>query len=64
MTRATDGVLAKQAEINESLDAIQAKRNELGRVGDPVEPVDLRTAAFAVAVEAVARVALDRGIWP
>jgi glutamate dehydrogenase/leucine dehydrogenase len=25
---------------------------------------NLRTAAFALAIERVARVALDRGIWP
>lgn len=31
---------------------------------DPLEPPSLRTAAFVVAVERVARVALDRGIWP
>jgi glutamate dehydrogenase (NAD(P)+) len=47
MERATDAVLAKQAEIN--------------RGGGPV---DLRTAALVVAVERVAHVALERGIWP
>jgi glutamate dehydrogenase/leucine dehydrogenase len=30
----------------------------------PDSPMDLRTAAFALAIERVARVALDRGIWP
>jgi glutamate dehydrogenase (NAD(P)+) len=64
MTQATDGVLDKQAELNASLDALDAKREELGRVGDLLEPPALRTAAFVVAVERVARVALDRGIWP
>ncbi len=64
MTQATDGVFDKQAELNASLGALEAERKELGRDGDPLEPPSLRTAAFVVAVERVARVALDRGIWP
>lgn len=64
MRRATDGVLEKQAEVNGSLDALTDERHRLGREGDRLEPVDLRTAAFIVAVERVARVSLDRGIWP
>jgi glutamate dehydrogenase (NAD(P)+) len=63
MTQATGCVLDKQAELNASLDVLDAERKKLGR-GDPLEPVSLRTAAFVVAVERVARVALDRGIWP
>jgi glutamate dehydrogenase (NAD(P)+) len=49
MDRATDAVIQKQKEINE-------------RPG--VEPADLRTAAFVLAIERVAHVALERGIWP
>jgi glutamate dehydrogenase (NAD(P)+) len=64
MIRATDGVLDKQAEIEDSLDELEARRVALGRQGKTLQPVDLRTAAFVVAVERVARVALDRGIWP
>lgn len=64
MIRATDGVLEKHEEINASLDELQARREELGRDGDPLEPADLRMAAFVVAVERVARVTVDRGIWP
>ena len=64
MTQATDGVLDKQAEINASLDALEAERKALGRDGGSLEPASLRTAAFVVAVDRVARVALDRGIWP
>lgn len=64
MIRATDGVLDKHEEINASLDGLQARREELGRDGDPLEPADLRVAAFVVAVERVARVTVDRGIWP
>jgi len=49
MERAVDAVLDKQSQIN-------------GRRG--VEPVDLRTAALVLAIERVANVALERGIWP
>jgi glutamate dehydrogenase (NAD(P)+) len=49
MERATDAVLDKQAEVN-------------ARAG--VAPVDLRTAAMLVAIERVAHVAMERGIWP
>jgi glutamate dehydrogenase (NAD(P)+) len=49
MERATDTVLDRQAEIN-------------AKAG--VERIDLRTAALLVAIERVAHVALERGIWP
>jgi glutamate dehydrogenase (NAD(P)+) len=49
MERATDAVLDKQADAN-------------ARAG--VAPVDLRTAAMLVAIERVAHVAMERGIWP
>jgi glutamate dehydrogenase (NAD(P)+) len=48
MQRATDAVLDRQAEVN--------------RIAK--EPIDLRTAALLVAIERVAHVALERGIWP
>lgn len=48
MERATDGVLDTRERL----------------AGEKGSPVDLRTAAFALAIERVARVALDRGIWP
>ncbi len=64
MNQATDGVLEKRAEINKSLQELEAARRQLGRDGDPLAPVDLRTAAFVVAVERVARVVLERGVWP
>ena len=64
MTRATDRVLEKRTELNGSLDSLEARRNELGRAGNPVGPVDMRTAAYVLAVETVAQIALDRGIWP
>ncbi|HSH74876.1 MAG TPA: Glu/Leu/Phe/Val dehydrogenase [Longimicrobiales bacterium] len=64
MAKSTEAVIGKQREINGSLEAVEARRRELGRNGDPLRPIDLRTAAFVLAVERVARVTLDRGIWP
>lgn len=64
MNKATDAVIGKQAEINGSLEALEARRRERKRDVDPLTPIDLRKAAFVLAVERVAQVALDRGIWP
>jgi len=50
--------------VKDGLDAIQAAREEDGVPGAPVGPIDPRTAAFIVAIERVALVALDRGNWP
>ncbi len=60
MERATDAVIDRQRAVNE-----QIKTGALrSRSGDTLEPVDLRTAAMIVAIERVANVALERGIWP
>ena len=64
MTKAADDVIGKQTKINGSLVDLETERQRLGRGGDPLAPVDLRTAAFVLAIEKVARVAIDRGIWP
>jgi glutamate dehydrogenase (NAD(P)+) len=50
MERATDAVLDCQAQINDK--------------GGAQSAVDLRTAALVVAIERVAHVTLERGIWP
>ncbi|NIR46031.1 MAG: Glu/Leu/Phe/Val dehydrogenase [Gemmatimonadetes bacterium] len=63
MQRASDSVLDKQIEINESLGALNSGRKEHGLPAD-LEPVDLRTAAYILAIQRVARVTLERGIWP
>ncbi len=54
MQRATDAVLDRQAAINQ--------RSADGDA--PSGPIDLRTAALLIAIERVAHVALERGIWP
>ncbi len=64
MQRATEAVIDKQKEINGSLDALQKQRKKSGRSGEPLERVDLRIAAYVLAIQRVAQVTLQRGIWP
>ncbi len=64
MQRATKAVIDKQKEINGSLDALQKQRKKSGHSGEPLERVDLRTAAYVLAIQRVAQVTLQRGIWP
>jgi glutamate dehydrogenase (NAD(P)+) len=60
MERATDAVVDRQRDVN-----AQVKSGAMrGQAGKPAEPVDLRTAAMVVAIERVANVAAERGIWP
>jgi glutamate dehydrogenase (NAD(P)+) len=60
MERATDAVLDKQKTINEQVRAGKMKSS----TGATLEAIDLRTAALVLAIERVATVALERGIWP
>jgi len=64
MERATDAVIDKQREINSSLEKLNAERAKNGRDGGPLVPVDLRMAAYILAISRVAKVTLERGIWP
>ncbi len=64
MARATDGVIDERKTINARLPVLEAGLLEKGRPGAPLGPVDLRTAALVLAVRRVAKVALERGIWP
>ena len=52
------------ARVNGRPLQVTADRVRVGLDGEPLESIDLRTAAFVVAVDRVARVSLDRGIWP
>jgi glutamate dehydrogenase (NAD(P)+) len=60
MERATDSVIERQAALNEAVRA----RSLTGPDGAELGPVDLRTAALVLAIDRVATVALQRGIWP
>ncbi|MDH3298125.1 MAG: Glu/Leu/Phe/Val dehydrogenase, partial [Gemmatimonadota bacterium] len=64
MVRATDSVIDMQETVNGSLVEIRATRRQNGRGDDPVQEIDLRTAALILAVRRVADVTLKRGIWP
>ena len=64
MHRATDAVLDMRSEINGSLDQLQAARKERGIADGKLEPIDLRTAAYVLAIRRVAEVTLERGSWP
>ncbi|MFQ5550309.1 MAG: Glu/Leu/Phe/Val dehydrogenase [Gemmatimonadales bacterium] len=66
MERATDAVIDMQQRINSSLEEIQAERTALGLNGGgaDLEPADLRTAAYVLAVTRVTEVTRARGIWP
>ena len=64
MTRATDSVLDTRERINETLSDIAASREKLGRGNGTLTTIDLRTAAYVLAVKRVADVTLRRGIWP
>ncbi|MGD8860347.1 MAG: Glu/Leu/Phe/Val dehydrogenase [Myxococcales bacterium] len=68
MNRAVETVVEMQLELNGSLEERAARLAEARKVrelpeGD-VEPADMRTAALVVAVGRVAKVTLERGIWP
>jgi glutamate dehydrogenase (NAD(P)+) len=64
MRRATDAVIDKQEEINGSLPEIEARARKITGSELELAPVDLRTAAYILAVRRVADVTLQRGIWP
>ena len=64
MERATDAVMEKRDRINDSLDTIMAERKKRGLEEVELEPVNLRTAAYVMAIDRVAGVTIERGIWP
>ncbi len=65
MRRATDAVIDKQAEVNAALDDLRTQVGAKAKgTNDALDEVDLRMAAFILAVSRVAKVADERGIWP
>ena len=60
MHAATENVVDSQTRINASLGELAARAES----SEPLEPADLRTAAFALAIRRVAEVRISRGIWP
>jgi glutamate dehydrogenase (NAD(P)+) len=69
MDHAVDAVLDKQHTMNDSLSKTDGKKSQKRRStsnmpASEMGRADLRTAALVVAIERVATVALERGIWP
>ena len=64
MNKATDAVIDIKEKINASLKQLNGARKNRGVADAPLEPVDLRTAAYVFAIKRVADVTLARGIWP
>ncbi len=64
MQRATDAVLDTQEQIKASLSSIENKRRAAKMEGPRLTQVDLRMAAYILAIGRVAKVAFERGIWP
>jgi glutamate dehydrogenase (NAD(P)+) len=64
MTRSTDAVIDTHARLNGSLAKLDAERKKRGRPGEPLQPADMRTAAYVLAIQRVANVTAERGIWP
>ena len=64
ITRATDAVIDMQSKINASLEAIEKERKTRRLPDGSLKPIDMRTAAYILAIKRVADVALKRGIWP
>lgn len=68
MQLATDEVIQTQARLNETLDEISTRWVQVAKargIAPPKQtPVDLRTAALVLAINRLAQVTLERGIWP
>lgn len=64
MERATDAVIDRRDAINDGLEDLAREWQKAGGEGPVLDRVDLRTAAHVVAIERVAEVARERGIWP
>ncbi len=68
MRRATDAVFDKQEELNRSLDGLATASRRVEQPseadGEPLPRADLRTAAYVLALERVAKTATERGVWP
>ena len=58
MKRATDAVIDTMEEVNGSLDKLSSGHTR------HLEPIDLRSAAYILAIRRVAKIAAERGIWP
>jgi glutamate dehydrogenase (NAD(P)+) len=64
MRKATDAVIDMQQHVNSGLDALARERRRRGLKPERLPRINLRKAAFVLAIDRVARITLERGIWP
>jgi glutamate dehydrogenase (NAD(P)+) len=64
MRGATDAVIDTQKEVNARLPEIEKERKVMGMPAMKLKSLNLRRAAFVLAIDRVAKVTLERGIWP
>jgi len=64
MERAVDAVMFRWSELSSIKKSSTNPEEAEEKPDSPAEKVDLRTAALVVAVERLAKVTLERGIWP
>lgn len=64
MDRAVDAVIDKQAELQGCSPKKDANKGKPANSKTTSASVDLRTAALVLAIERVANITLERGIWP
>jgi glutamate dehydrogenase/leucine dehydrogenase len=64
LEKALDAVAEIQLELNEKLSQQEPPPEEGEDAPPALEPADMRTAAYVLAISRVANVAIERGIWP
>jgi glutamate dehydrogenase (NAD(P)+) len=64
LEKALDEVTEIQRELNAKISLQEPPSEESEDAPPPLEPADMRTAAYVLAISRVANVAIERGIWP
>jgi glutamate dehydrogenase/leucine dehydrogenase len=64
LEKAFDEVTEVQRELNARISLQEPPSEEDEDAPAPLEPADMRTAAYVLAISRVANVAIERGIWP
>lgn len=64
LEKALDDVAELQRELNEKIALQEPPSEEIEDAPPPLEPADMRTAAYVLAISRVANVVIERGIWP
>jgi glutamate dehydrogenase (NAD(P)+) len=64
LEKALDEVAEVQHELNAKISLQEPPPEDSEDAPAPLEPADMRTAAYVLAISRVANVAIERGIWP